>query len=189
MRELIVAALLAIAAVILNMVRPQLVSRVTLPERGSERRLCPSLPPPRTRQRQSPGRERRAAPWLPPASARFSPRPGFEGKVDEVERDDVAQRRMARVVIGNHRLREREPSPRFAMPSARTISIIWTARRGWQPVRPLVSAGRLALDVEISANTRSSGVLGQSVRLLYSATTFLGRSLRTRVVHCGQVFE
>src|SRR6202140_1538328 len=35
--------------------------------------------------------------------------PGFEGNVDEVERDDVAQRRMARVVIGNHRLREREP--------------------------------------------------------------------------------
>src|SRR5829696_2819821 len=29
-----------------------------------------------------------------------SPRPGFEASVDEVERDDVAQRRMARVVIG-----------------------------------------------------------------------------------------
>ena len=38
-----------------------------------------------------------------------SPCPGFEGNVDEVERDDVAQRRMARVVIGNHRPREREP--------------------------------------------------------------------------------
>src|SRR5882672_2867979 len=37
------------------------------------------------------------------------PRPGFEVGVDEVERDDVAQRRMAGVVIGNHRLREREP--------------------------------------------------------------------------------
>src|SRR6266567_2025291 len=33
----------------------------------------------------------------------------FEAGVDEVERDDVAQRRMARVVIGNHRLRERKP--------------------------------------------------------------------------------
>ncbi len=31
-------------------------------------------------------------------------RPGFEGYIDEVERDDVAQRRMARVVIGNDRL-------------------------------------------------------------------------------------
>src|SRR5712671_1598045 len=37
------------------------------------------------------------------------PRPGFEVGVDEVERDDVAQRRMAGVVIGNHRQREREP--------------------------------------------------------------------------------
>src|SRR5438034_8768960 len=34
------------------------------------------------------------------------PRPGLEAGVDEVERDDVAQRRMARMVIGNHRLRE-----------------------------------------------------------------------------------
>ncbi len=32
-------------------------------------------------------------------------RAGVEGRVDEVERDDVAQRRMARVVIGDHRLR------------------------------------------------------------------------------------
>src|SRR5712671_1963599 len=38
-----------------------------------------------------------------------SPRPGFESRVDEVERDDIAQRRMARMVICNHRLREREP--------------------------------------------------------------------------------
>src|SRR6266403_2669975 len=37
------------------------------------------------------------------------PRPGFEIRVDEVERDDVAERRMARMVIGNHRLRKREP--------------------------------------------------------------------------------
>src|SRR5580704_18038651 len=37
------------------------------------------------------------------------PRPGFETAVDEVERDDVAQRRMAGVVIGDHRLRKREP--------------------------------------------------------------------------------
>src|SRR5471032_435050 len=36
-------------------------------------------------------------------------RAGIEGSVDEVERDDIAQRRMARVVIGHHRLREREP--------------------------------------------------------------------------------
>jgi L-alanine-DL-glutamate epimerase-like enolase superfamily enzyme len=33
------------------------------------------------------------------------PRTGVEVRVDEVERDDVAQGRMARVVIGNHRLR------------------------------------------------------------------------------------
>ncbi len=32
-------------------------------------------------------------------------RPGIESGVDEVERDDVAQRRVARVVIGHHRLR------------------------------------------------------------------------------------
>src|SRR5258705_2366477 len=38
-----------------------------------------------------------------------SPRPGFEARVDEVECDDVAQWRMARVVVGNDRLREREP--------------------------------------------------------------------------------
>src|ERR1700720_4981157 len=38
-----------------------------------------------------------------------SPRPGFEVRVDEVERDDVTQRRMARVVIGDHGLRQREP--------------------------------------------------------------------------------
>jgi len=38
-----------------------------------------------------------------------SPRPGFEARVDEVECDDVAQRRMACVVICNHRLREWEP--------------------------------------------------------------------------------
>src|SRR6478672_8741270 len=38
-----------------------------------------------------------------------SPRPGFEANIDEVECDDVAQWRMARVVIGNHRLRERKP--------------------------------------------------------------------------------
>src|SRR5260370_6286184 len=38
-----------------------------------------------------------------------SPRTGFESRVDEVERDDIAQRRMARMVICNHRLREREP--------------------------------------------------------------------------------
>src|SRR5262245_7611850 len=37
------------------------------------------------------------------------PRPGFEAHVDEVERDDVAERRMARVVIGDDRMREREP--------------------------------------------------------------------------------
>src|SRR4249920_3047390 len=37
------------------------------------------------------------------------PRPRFEAGVDEVERNDVAQRRMARVVVGNPRLREREP--------------------------------------------------------------------------------
>src|SRR5882757_10786513 len=69
------------------------------------RRPCPSLPPPRTRQRQSPGRERRAA----QRQLNPSPRPGFESRVDEVERDDIAQRRMARMVICNHRLREREP--------------------------------------------------------------------------------
>src|SRR5262249_32259169 len=34
---------------------------------------------------------------------------GLEARIDEVERDDVAERRMARVVIGDHRLREREP--------------------------------------------------------------------------------
>src|SRR5262249_30682454 len=33
----------------------------------------------------------------------------FEGGIDEVERDDIAQWRMARMVIGNHRAREREP--------------------------------------------------------------------------------
>src|SRR5207302_11315206 len=70
--------------------------------------LFRSLPPPRTRR------------WQPVESGAQllgclqrqlnpSPCPGFEGNVDEVERDDVAQRRMARVVIGNHRLREREP--------------------------------------------------------------------------------
>src|SRR5262249_52864667 len=37
------------------------------------------------------------------------PRSGLEAQVDEVERDDVAERRVARVVVGNHRLREREP--------------------------------------------------------------------------------
>jgi len=36
-------------------------------------------------------------------------RAGFEVGVDEVERDDVAERRMARVVKGNHRLRKRKP--------------------------------------------------------------------------------
>src|SRR5712671_1394022 len=29
-----------------------------------------------------------------------SPRPGFESRVDEVERDDIAQRRMARMATG-----------------------------------------------------------------------------------------
>ena len=54
-----------------------------------------------------------------------SPRTRFEGNVDEVERDDVAQRRMACVVIRNHRLREREPFvPPLAIPSARAISIM-----------------------------------------------------------------
>src|SRR5215203_6209622 len=37
------------------------------------------------------------------------PRPGVKASVDKVERDDIAQRRMARVVISNHRLGEREP--------------------------------------------------------------------------------
>src|SRR6266704_2306404 len=36
-------------------------------------------------------------------------RAGFEIRVDEVERDDVAERRMACVVIGNDRVRKREP--------------------------------------------------------------------------------
>src|SRR2546421_12164954 len=38
-----------------------------------------------------------------------SPRPHFEVRVDEVERDDVAQRRVTRVVVGNHGQRERKP--------------------------------------------------------------------------------
>ena len=29
-------------------------------------------------------------------------RPGIEPGVDEIERDDIAQRRMARVVVGHH---------------------------------------------------------------------------------------
>src|SRR3954452_1009928 len=37
------------------------------------------------------------------------PRPGVKASVDKVERNDIAQRRMARVVISNHRLGEREP--------------------------------------------------------------------------------
>src|SRR4029079_13808898 len=37
------------------------------------------------------------------------PRTGVELRVEEVERDDIAQRRMARVVIRDHRLRQREP--------------------------------------------------------------------------------
>src|SRR6266852_2309275 len=55
--------------------RGRLISRVTLPERGWARRPCPSLPPPRTRRRQSRGREQRAAPWLSPASAQSRPAP------------------------------------------------------------------------------------------------------------------
>src|SRR5262249_4437115 len=37
------------------------------------------------------------------------PRARIEGRVDEVERDDVAQRGMACMVVSNHRLRQREP--------------------------------------------------------------------------------
>src|SRR6476620_1093267 len=59
---------------------PCLISRVTLPERGWARRPCPSLPPPRTRRRQSPDREQRAAPWLSPASAQPQPAPRVRGQ-------------------------------------------------------------------------------------------------------------
>src|SRR4051794_3881871 len=36
-------------------------------------------------------------------------RAGLEASIDEVESDDVAQWRMTRVVIGNHRMRKRKP--------------------------------------------------------------------------------
>src|SRR6266853_3441213 len=89
--------------------RGWLISRVTLPERGWARRPCPSLPPPRTRQRNRPVESGAQLLGCFQRQLNPSPRPGFEARVDEVERDDVAQRRMARVVICNHRLREREP--------------------------------------------------------------------------------
>jgi hypothetical protein len=55
--------------------RGRLISGVTLPERGWGRHPCPSLAPPRTPRRQSPGRERSAAPWLSPASTQSQPLP------------------------------------------------------------------------------------------------------------------
>ena len=36
-------------------------------------------------------------------------RPGLKRSVDEVERDHVAERRMTRMVVGDHRMRERKP--------------------------------------------------------------------------------